>query len=41
MACAIDSKIFEDMAHAMMLEPGWEAVAAHVHAWLEERMMQT
>lgn len=34
-------KVFAHMAHAMMLEPGWDAVAEHVHAWLEERMIQT
>ena len=34
-------KVFAQMAHEMMLEPGWKAVAEHVHAWLEERMMQT
>ena len=37
----VDAKIFESMAHAMMLDPEWEAVAAHVHAWLEARMIQT
>jgi pimeloyl-ACP methyl ester carboxylesterase len=37
----VEAKIFDDMAHAMMLEPDWERVAGHVHAWLEERMMQT
>ncbi len=37
----VEPKIFEAMAHAMMLEPEWEAVAAHVHGWLEERMIRT
>lgn len=37
----VQPKVFAQMAHAMMLEPGWEAVAEHVHAWLEERIMQT
>ena len=37
----VDATIFDDMAHAMMLEPGWEKVAGHVHAWLEERMIPT
>lgn len=29
--------MFPDMAHDMMLEPGWEAVADHIMAWLEAR----
>jgi non-heme chloroperoxidase len=37
----VEAKIFERTAHAMMLEPDWERIAGHVHAWLEERMMQT
>lgn len=37
----VDAKIFDGMAHAMMLEPEWEAVAGHVHAWLEEHMIAT
>jgi pimeloyl-ACP methyl ester carboxylesterase len=37
----VEAKIFEGMAHLMMLEPEWEAVAEHVHAWLEGRMIQT
>ena len=36
----VEAKIFEGTAHAMMLEPEWEAIAGHVHAWLEERMIQ-
>jgi pimeloyl-ACP methyl ester carboxylesterase len=31
-------RIFPNMAHLMMLEPGWQDVAAHIHAWLEERI---
>ena len=27
--------VFEDMAHAMMLEPGWRAVAECIRNWLE------
>lgn len=37
----VRAKIFDGMAHAMMLEPEWEAVAGHVHGWLEERMIGT
>ncbi|MBP8002090.1 MAG: alpha/beta hydrolase [Chloroflexi bacterium] len=32
------AKIFADMAHDMMLEPGWPAVAAHMLHWLDETM---
>jgi len=32
----VTPRIFPDMAHLMMLEPGWEDVATHVHAWLEQ-----
>jgi alpha-beta hydrolase superfamily lysophospholipase len=28
-------EFFPDMAHVMMLEPGWRDVAERVHAWLE------
>jgi alpha-beta hydrolase superfamily lysophospholipase len=28
------AEIFPDMAHDMMLEPGWDAVAERIHAWL-------
>ena len=31
-------RIFPSMAHVMMLEPGWQDVAMHIHAWLEERI---
>jgi alpha-beta hydrolase superfamily lysophospholipase len=37
----VEARIFGAMAHAMMLEPQWEEVAGHVHAWLEERMIPT
>jgi hypothetical protein len=30
-------KIFPGMAHDMMLEDGWEEVAAHMRQWLQER----
>lgn len=29
--------IFKDMAHDMMLEPGWKAVADQIISWLKER----
>ncbi len=29
--------IFDDMAHAMILEPGWQQVADRIIAWLNER----
>ena len=38
---AVRPRFFDEIAHAMMLEPGWEEVAVHVHAWLEERMIPT
>ena len=28
-----------DMAHDMMLEPGWPAVAAHIGDWLDARAL--
>jgi pimeloyl-ACP methyl ester carboxylesterase len=31
------SEIFLDMAHDMMLEPGWQAVAERIVSWLKER----
>jgi pimeloyl-ACP methyl ester carboxylesterase len=31
-------KIFPGMAHLMMLEPGWQDVATHIHAWLELKL---
>ena len=33
----VTPRIFPHMAHMMMLEPGWQDVATHIHAWLEER----
>jgi pimeloyl-ACP methyl ester carboxylesterase len=33
----VSPRIFPQMAHAMMLEPGWEGVAEHVRSWLETR----
>jgi non-heme chloroperoxidase len=30
------AEIFPGMAHAMMLDLGWESVAARIHGWLEE-----
>ncbi len=32
-------QIFPDMAHDMMLEPGWQTVAERILAWLEERKL--
>jgi pimeloyl-ACP methyl ester carboxylesterase len=32
-----EAEIFPKMAHDMMLEPGWAAVAERIHAWLETR----
>ena len=32
-----EAEIFPDMGHNMMLEPGWAAVAARIHLWLETR----
>ncbi len=31
-------EIFPDMAHAMMLEPGWRAVAERICGWLEQTL---
>ena len=28
------------MAHAMMLDLGWESVAARIHGWLEETWIE-
>ena len=33
----VTPEIFPRMAHAMMLEPGWEDVAARLHSWLVTR----
>lgn len=30
-----EAEIFPRMGHDMMLEPGWEAVAERIHAWLQ------
>lgn len=35
-AYGVQGEIFPDMAHAMMLEPGWRVVADRIHRWLEE-----
>lgn len=32
------AEIFPNMAHAMMLEPGWRAVAERICGWLEETL---
>lgn len=32
------AQIFPDMAHAMMLEPGWQQVADHIIDWLDETL---
>jgi alpha-beta hydrolase superfamily lysophospholipase len=29
-----EAEIFPDMAHDMMLEPGWQAVAERIDSWL-------
>ena len=34
------AEIFPAMRHAMMLDRGWESVAARSHAWLEETLEQ-
>lgn len=30
----VEAAVFGGLAHGMMLEPGWEAVAGHIHDWL-------
>ena len=32
-----EAEVFPDMAHDMMLEPGWEKVAERIVGWLQER----
>lgn len=34
--CGCSAHIYEDMGHGLMLEPGWEAVAADTADWLAE-----
>lgn len=34
-AYGTEAKLFPNMAHDMMLEPGWQAVADHILAWLD------
>jgi pimeloyl-ACP methyl ester carboxylesterase len=34
------AEIFPGMRHAMMLDLGWESVAARIHAWLEETLVE-
>jgi pimeloyl-ACP methyl ester carboxylesterase len=36
-AYGTEATIFPGMAHNMMLEPGWSAVAEHMHTWLGSR----
>lgn len=36
-ACGTEAEIFPGMGHDMMLEPGWDAVAERIHAWLTAR----
>jgi hypothetical protein len=36
-AYGTEAVVFHDMAHDMMLEPGWETVADRILAWLGER----
>lgn len=31
----VEATIFDGIAHGMMLEPGWETVAKHLHDWLK------
>jgi pimeloyl-ACP methyl ester carboxylesterase len=35
---SVRPQIFPNMAHLMMLEPGWNGVATHIHAWLENTL---
>lgn len=37
-AYGAEHKIFKGMAHDMMLEPGWEEVAAYMSDWLDKRI---
>ncbi|MFZ0546294.1 MAG: alpha/beta fold hydrolase [Candidatus Promineifilaceae bacterium] len=37
-AYGADSEVFPDMAHDMMLEPGWQTVADRMTAWLEKHI---
>ena len=36
-----EAELFPEMAHDMMLAPGWAAVAERIHAWLETRCPTT
>lgn len=36
-AYSTQARIFPNMAHDLMLEDGWQAVADHILSWLEER----
>ena len=38
-AYGTEAVVFPDMAHNMMLEPGWETVVERILAWLEKRGM--
>jgi hypothetical protein len=33
------AEVFPGMAHAMMLDRGWESVAARIHGWLEDALV--
>ena len=33
----VQAEIFPDMAHDMMLEDGWQAVADRILAWLDDQ----
>jgi pimeloyl-ACP methyl ester carboxylesterase len=37
---AVSPTFFPDMAHVMMLEPGWQDVAEHVCAWLDAMTLE-
>jgi len=35
-----EAEIFPNMGHNMMLEPGWQAVAERIDAWLTTALLQ-
>lgn len=40
-AFGTEAVIFPNMAHGMMLEPGWEDVATHIAGWLDRAVPQS